>query len=54
MWSGPYCELYFYAICRFRGSCMREYDLILLTQGSKNNFHERGLHVKMLDSAPFK
>ena len=31
-----------FGISCFRGSCMREYDLILI-----------GLHVKMLDSAPF-
>ena len=33
---------------------MREYDLIELTQGSKNNCHERGLQLKVLDSAPFR
>ena len=39
MWSGPYCcivtqfERESFGICRFRGSCMRGYDLIYLTQG---------------------
>ena len=38
-----------FRICRFLGSCIREYDLIQLTQGSKHNCLERGLHVNRLD-----
>ena len=36
-------------ICRVRGSCMREYDVVNPTVLKI----ERGLHLKMLDAAPF-
>ena len=58
VWSGPYCELYCYAVCTWK---LRNlplswfvYERIRLNLINPRVLKiERGLHVKMLDSAPF-